>query len=687
MSDAYNFIYSDDPRTGALTYPQLEARRKIAIALATRNRPYPKTIGEGLTALGEGLGEGMYNSSTARAEAAYQRQTDEDVRRLTGGGGATSATAAPPVAAAPQVAPDKGPLTVYDPIGGGTQALALAAPDTGPVFDPAKLSPEDRRKLEQARAYSGPQMPIEEWKQRIARNESGLRKDAYTLVGERSRRGDYPYGKYQVMGENIPKWTKQYVGREMTPQEFLADPDAQETVASGQGGKYLAKYGPEGAGAAWFAGEGGMNDPNRKDTLGTHVAEYRRRFNIPLASRDQVVASAAKAPAAQAFASEDGPPVQVASLGGGMPTPDTAPDPREAIAQSLAGPQPAQPQQAPSPMPVQVAQAQQQIGRPPPTSPPEVVPRYTAPTAQQGPPAMPDQTPITKQEMDIRRAIGATTDPVLKGRLEPVAERMEAERKFKDTQNMAAWQKDYSAWEKRTDPLQQAQLRKAQEEEAQRARALRREQERGGVSQEIIDKGIEANVKIAGPLREASAAVNQVEDLLNKGMFTGTLGKAELAAAKVKSSLGFPTDPRIASTEAFSSAVKPIVAAARQALAGGANISDRDMRAAEAAAGGDITLNKESIQQIMQSVRTIQLQTAMHHQQMLATAAGSDQAAQNTLYGLHGLPMEQIIPKNHPTVQRLMEKADNEHERELFNSAWKTPGLAEKIIIRNRAPR
>ena len=435
MSDAYNFIFSDDPRTGTLTYPQLEARRKIAIALATRNRPYPKTIGEGLTALGEGLGEGMYNARTVRDETAYQKQSDADFQRLTGQG------ATP---AAPRPAPGGASLEreSTDP---ATQAFAYAPPDTGPVFDPAKLSPEDRQKLEQARAYSGPQMPIEEWKQRIARNESGLRKDAYTLVGERSRRGDYPYGKYQVMGENIPKWTKQYVGREMTPQEFLADPDAQETVANGQGGKYLAKYGPEGAGAAWFAGEGGMNDPNRKDTLGTHVAEYKRRFNIPLVSRDQVIASAARAPAAQAFASEDGPPVQVASLGGGMPTPDTAPDTaRDAIAQSIAGPQP---QQATAPSPVQLAQ---------------VPPQQQMPIGRPAPPP-PKQEPMTQQEIDILRAMGASADPTFRGRLEPYAARMEAERKFKDTQNMESWKKDYAAWEKSNDPLYQQQLKKAQQ--------------------------------------------------------------------------------------------------------------------------------------------------------------------------------------------------------------------------------
>ena len=217
--------------------------------------------------------------------------------------------------------------------------------------------------------------------QRVARNESGGRKDAYTLVGERSRRGDYPYGKYQVMGENIPKWTAAYLGREMTPKEFLADPDAQDQVARARGGEYMTKYGADGAARAWFAGENGMNDPKRKDTLGTHVAEYSRRFNIPLVSRDQIVASAAR-PATSSFGPDesgmatDAAPVRLASLGGGMPTPDTAPDPREAIAQRLAGPQPQQVAQAAPPMqpgvgpgtlgavPAPPLQQQQQIAAP-----------------------------------------------------------------------------------------------------------------------------------------------------------------------------------------------------------------------------------------------------------------------------------------------------------------------------------
>jgi hypothetical protein len=268
--------------------------------------------------------------------------------------------------------------------------------------------------------------------------------------------------------------------------------------------------------------------------------------------------------------------------------------------------------------------------------------------------------------------------------LQPIADRMEAERKFEEARRIKQWESDLATYKSGQDPLHQETLRKSQEERAAKERERVELERRGGVSQEVINKGVENSVKVAAPLREASTAINQIEGLIEKGMFSGTLGKVELYAAKAKQAIGGAVDPRVANTENFTAAVKPIVAAARAALAGGANISDRDMQAAEQAAGGDITLTKEGLQQIMSSVRTIQLQTAMHHQSVLATATGGNPAAEATLYGLHGLPMENIIPRNHRTVQELLKNADNEHERGLFNKAWKTPGLAEKIIARNR---
>lgn len=122
-----------------------------------------------------------------------------------------------------------------------------------------------------------PRQGTDNYSKAIAANESGGRYDALGPVIPKS--GDRAYGKYQVMGANIPEWTRTHYGSELTPQQFVANKDAQEAVFKGQFGNYAQKYGPEGAARAWFAGEGGMNDPNRKDPLGTTVAQYGQRFN------------------------------------------------------------------------------------------------------------------------------------------------------------------------------------------------------------------------------------------------------------------------------------------------------------------------------------------------------------------------------------------------------------------------
>lgn len=109
----------------------------------------------------------------------------------------------------------------------------------------------------------------------IASIESGGR---YNLLGPRTRKGDRAYGKYQVMGANVPEWTQSALGRAMTADEFLQNPEAQDAVFNHRFGSYVDKYGPEGAAKAWFAGEGGMNNPNAADQLGTTVSSYAGRF-------------------------------------------------------------------------------------------------------------------------------------------------------------------------------------------------------------------------------------------------------------------------------------------------------------------------------------------------------------------------------------------------------------------------
>jgi hypothetical protein len=55
----------------------------------------------------------------------------------------------------------------------------------------------------------------------------------YNALGKPNSKGQRAYGKYQVMDFNIPSWTKKYYGQSLTPQEYLANPAAQDAVGRG----------------------------------------------------------------------------------------------------------------------------------------------------------------------------------------------------------------------------------------------------------------------------------------------------------------------------------------------------------------------------------------------------------------------------------------------------------------------
>lgn len=91
--------------------------------------------------------------------------------------------------------------------------------------------------------------------------------------------GDRAYGKYQVMGKNIPEWSKQALGRSVSVQEFLSNPSLQDAVIKDQYARAKAKgLTDEQFAAKWFSGS-----PNTKsltkDILGTTTKNYVEKFN------------------------------------------------------------------------------------------------------------------------------------------------------------------------------------------------------------------------------------------------------------------------------------------------------------------------------------------------------------------------------------------------------------------------
>lgn len=92
----------------------------------------------------------------------------------------------------------------------------------------------------------------------------------YDALGPVTKKGDRAYGAYQVMGNNIPSWTKEVLGSSLTPAQFLQNRDAQETVARSKIGSYLEKYGrPEDAVSMWFSGRPMAQAGNASDGYNT----------------------------------------------------------------------------------------------------------------------------------------------------------------------------------------------------------------------------------------------------------------------------------------------------------------------------------------------------------------------------------------------------------------------------------
>jgi len=186
-------------------------------------------------------------------------------------------------------------------IGAGPTQLGLSAQNVSKYGDPSAVHRDSDGLLHldydrATRQYGGGIRPsfqeggnaqkeftIDDYLGAIANIESRGQKDPYATLGPVTESGDRAYGKYQVMGANVPEWTERHLGQRMTPQEFLQNGEAQEQVARKEFGSYLTKYGtPEDAASTWFSGRPMARAGNAADVLGTTVPAYVNKFRAGL---------------------------------------------------------------------------------------------------------------------------------------------------------------------------------------------------------------------------------------------------------------------------------------------------------------------------------------------------------------------------------------------------------------------
>lgn len=87
--------------------------------------------------------------------------------------------------------------------------------------------------------------------------------------------GQRALGKYQIMPGNLPSWSKAALGRAVSEQEFLSNPQIQDAIAQFKMNEILQKYGTvEDVASVWFSGKPLAKAGNAKDVIGTSVPQY-----------------------------------------------------------------------------------------------------------------------------------------------------------------------------------------------------------------------------------------------------------------------------------------------------------------------------------------------------------------------------------------------------------------------------
>lgn len=234
--------------------PEEIARKRAEIAAMMPRFGNARYVGEGLGQLFMGIGLGRQQKALDGQEREGRASAQERLNAVMGGG--LQGRAQP------------GGFSVLGPMPAPTEAQSVAD-DTMSALGKTPMRP---------------------FRDAIASIESAGSGD-YGAVGPTHPKLGRALGRYQIMEANIGPWSREVLGREVTPEEFMANPQLQDAIFDGKFGGYVQQFGPEGAAQAWFAGPGGVGKLDRQDSLGTSVADYTAKFSNALGSSPQMAAA------------------------------------------------------------------------------------------------------------------------------------------------------------------------------------------------------------------------------------------------------------------------------------------------------------------------------------------------------------------------------------------------------------
>lgn len=282
MSGILNFMLPgsdpNQPNTFIQNPAQVTRQQQLADALMQQGDSYApvQSPWQGAARLGQALAGAIGNYRSMQSQRLGQANAAADFGNAIGMDPGQQAVAATPGRTTTALQDSDARNDAMADAQGGAPNTALAAALGGGGAPPAASGNAAlAAALGGAPATGGDMAP---YQAAISKIESG---GNYAAIGPQTSSGDRAYGKYQVMGANIPQWTQAALGRAMTPQEFLATPQAQDAVFNNQFGGYVQQYGPQNAASMWLTGRtlanGGAGATDQNGTNGQAYAEQFTR--------------------------------------------------------------------------------------------------------------------------------------------------------------------------------------------------------------------------------------------------------------------------------------------------------------------------------------------------------------------------------------------------------------------------
>ena len=233
----------------------------------------------------------------------------------------------------------------------------------------------------------------------------------------------------------------------------------------------------------------------------------------------------------------------------------------------------------------------------------------------------------------------------------------------------------------RNQPKSLAEQQRAAEKDAQEKRM--RELFPDGVDKAY--SRAQASAEKVAALPAAQQAIAGVRQVMNSkaGMFTGADAGIDLGLSKIASAFGIPIGPQTSNTEIFRGLIPPILASLRPAIVGAGAQSLPEFNLLQEAAAGKITLERRSIEEILNSIEKLNAFAAVQHHKVLKANSRGDPNVEATMYGSYELPIDKFVPPRKVQLLRdeVMRNPDKaQAEMDEFDKAYFTPGLARRIL-------